>query len=166
MVNSRRAADMTAVFIHGLESSSKGTKAAWFRHHFPGMLIPDFTGALRGRMADLNDLLVQKDNLTLIGSSFGGLMATVYALGNTKRLNRVILLAPALNFSEFSVYRGRRTTVPARLYIGRRDTVCPPEEVIPIALETFRNLTVHESDDDHLLRRTFPAIRWHELLAE
>lgn len=156
---------MTAVFIHGLESSSKGIKASWFRHHFPSMLIPDFVGTLEERMTDLREMLILQENLVLIGSSFGGLMATVYALENEKRPARVILLAPALNFSEFAAYRGQSTTVPARLYIGRRDTVCPPGDVLPIALETFSNLTVHEADDDHLLRTTFPAIKWHELLA-
>jgi hypothetical protein len=34
---------MTTVFLHGLESSSKGVKAGWFRQNFPTMLIPYFT---------------------------------------------------------------------------------------------------------------------------
>jgi pimeloyl-ACP methyl ester carboxylesterase len=156
---------MTTVFLHGLESSSKGTKATWFRQRFPAMLIPDFSGPLAERMADLNNLLALHDSLVLVGSSFGGLMATVYTLENEKRTARVILLAPALNFSEFTPYLGRSTGVSARLYIGRRDTVCPPDAVLPLALETFSNLSIHEADDDHLLHSTFSAIRWHELLA-
>lgn len=34
---------MTAVFLHGLDRSSKGVKARWFRQNFPTMLIPYFT---------------------------------------------------------------------------------------------------------------------------
>ena len=156
---------MTTIFLHGLESSSRGTKAEWFRQHFPDMVIPDFVGTLTERMTDLNDLLAGKDNLVLIGSSFGGLMATIFALENSERTNRVILLAPALNYPEFEKYRGRSTRVPARLYTGRLDTLCPPEKIIPLATEIFSNLTIHEADDDHLLRKTFPSIRWHELLS-
>jgi len=156
---------MELVFLHGLESSSQGTKARWFRHHFPAMLIPDFVGTLEERMTDLNRQLAGRDNLILIGSSFGGLMATIYALENESRLRKIFLLAPALNFDEFAAYLGRTSRVPAYLYLGRKDTVCPPETVLPLALATLTNLTVHESDDDHLLRTTFPAIDWHGLLA-
>lgn len=155
----------TRVFLHGLGSSSRGIKAGWFRKHFPDMLIPGFVGGLDERMDDLRKLLAGSEDLILIGSSFGGLMATIYALENERRLDRVILLAPALNAPDFAGYRGRKTTVPARLYIGRMDTVCPSETVIPLALETFANLTVHEEDDDHLLRATFTGIDWHGLLA-
>lgn len=154
------------IFLHGLESSSQGSKARWFRHRFPDILIPDFRGTLDERMADLNNLLAQKKNLVLIGSSFGGLMATIYALENETRVNRVILLAPALNFPEFLKYEGRTTMVPAHLFIGSQDEVCPPGIVIPAVKKTFAHITIRESDDDHLLKATFPVLDWPVLLAE
>jgi len=153
------------VFLHGLGSSSRGTKATWFRNHFPDMLIPDLVGGLDERLRDVRRLLAGREDLIMVGSSFGGLVATVYALENEHQLAKVILLAPALNHPDFAGYRGRKTTVPASLFIGRMDGTCPPETVVPAALETFTNLMVHESDDDHLLRATFPEIDWHGLLA-
>ena len=152
------------IFIHGLESSSRGTKASWFKEHYPQMIIPDFTGSLAERLECLIRVLAGYDELTMIGSSFGGLMATIFALEHPERLRQVILLAPALNFPDFTKYHGRVATVPARLYIGSNDTVCPPKIVIPVASEAFTDLVVDETDDDHLLRKTFNNIKWRELL--
>lgn len=157
---------MTTVFLHGLDSSSKGVKAGWFRQNFPTMLIPDFTGTLAARMTQLNTILAGLEELVLIGSSFGGLLATMYAMENETRVRKVVLLAPAFNFPEFAPYPGRKTAVPAQLFIGRRDTVCPPEIVIPAGQHIFTDLSVHLSDDDHLLRETFTAIDWAELLKD
>ena len=41
------------IFIHGLESSNKGTKAVFFREKYPDMIIPTFTGNLPERMEKL-----------------------------------------------------------------------------------------------------------------
>ncbi len=152
------------IFVHGLESSSQGSKASWFRGHFPEMIIPNFRGALSERLESLDAVLAGCDDLIMIGSSFGGLMATIFALEKAERVRRLILLAPALNFPDFAKYHGRVTTVPARLYIGSKDTVCPPTIVVPVASEVFTDLIVDETDDDHLLRKTFNNIRWRELL--
>jgi len=157
---------MATIFLHGLESSSNGTKATWFRAHFPDMLIPDFTGGLDNRLHQLESVLSGKERLVLVGSSFGGLMASLFTMANESRVKKVILLAPALNFPEFSKYPVRTVTVPAWIYIGNRDTVCPPAEVVPAARKIFANLSVQESDDDHLLRSTFYSIDWVTLLAE
>lgn len=152
------------IFIHGLDSSSGGTKASWFKEHYPEMIIPDFAGTLAERLTSLNAVLAGYDNLTLIGSSFGGLMATIFLLENVERVRQVILLAPALNFPDFTHYLKLKTTVLARLYIGSNDEVCPPGIVVPVARQVFTDLIVHETDDDHLLRDTFSKINWQELL--
>ncbi len=156
---------VNACFIHGLDSSSRGSKGTYFRSHFPDMLVPDFDGPFAGRMVTLYQLLAGKSGLILVGSSFGGLMATVFAIENAAAVRRLILLAPALNFPEFTPYHGRKTVVPATIYLGRRDTVTPPGQVRPLAVETFASLLWHETDDDHLLRCTFPRIDWPGLLA-
>lgn len=156
---------MKLIFLHGLESSSRGTKARWFRQYFPEMILPDFTGLLEERMNTLQAMLVDKQDLIMVGSSFGGLMATLYAQENKGRVKKVILLAPALNFLEASKYSDRLvTTVHAHLFIGRHDTVCPPDIVIPLAKQIFKMLDVHVSDDDHLLHNTFFQIDWTSLL--
>jgi len=157
---------MNAVFLHGLDSSSKGTKGVWFRQHFPGMLLPDFRGSLGERMTVLRRLLLNRQDLVLVGSSFGGLMATIFAAERPDKLRRVILLAPALNFPDWEIDLQGQVSVPAHLYIGSRDTVCPPSKVLPVAREIFSELWVHVPDDDHLLHATFEIIDWSDLLAD
>lgn len=156
---------METVFLHGLDSSSSGTKARWFKDHYPEMLIPDFAGPLAERMKLLRSLLGSRRDLVLVGSSFGGLMATVFAVEHPDKLRRVVLLAPALNFPDWKFAADEKIAVPAQLYIGRRDTVCPPEEVLPVAKSIFSDLSVQLTDDDHLLHGAFPSIDWDILLS-
>ena len=155
---------MTGVFLHGLDSSSHGTKGSFFRAHFPRLLLPDFSGPLEERMAQLDRALGKAGDLLLIGSSFGGLMATILAMREPARVARLILLAPALNFPEFAPYRRGRISQPAIIYVGSQDPVTPCREVEPIAREVFSVLTFNEVDDDHFLARTFPQLDWPTLL--
>jgi len=64
----------TLVFIHGLESTAQGTKGLFFRQFFPQMIIEDYTGDFSTRMRKLNRLLSGKNDLIIVGSSYGGLM--------------------------------------------------------------------------------------------
>jgi pimeloyl-ACP methyl ester carboxylesterase len=152
------------IFLHGLESSSRGAKAAFLRDLYPDMKIPDFTGTLSERMASLHHILAGRKNIMLIGSSFGGLMATIFAMENKAAVDRIVLLAPALNFSEFSGYTMQRVDIPAWMIIGRDDTVTPAEKVVPLARRIFAALHYDEADDDHMLARTFRKLDWKTML--
>jgi pimeloyl-ACP methyl ester carboxylesterase len=154
----------TRVFIHGLESSSMGTKGIFFRDKYPDMIIEDFVGTFKERMEKLNKLLSGKAPLILVGSSYGGLMATLYAFNNEKRIKKLILLAPALDIYEFEPYLGRQLSVPAVIYHGRDDDVVSPSSVKDIARNLFANLDYHLVDDDHSLRTTFSLMSWDDLL--
>ena len=85
------------IFIHGLESGNQGTKSLFFREKFPDMIIPDFKGDLATRMDKLNKVLKGRFDINMVGSSFGGLMAVLFAMQDETRLKRIILLAPAIN---------------------------------------------------------------------
>jgi pimeloyl-ACP methyl ester carboxylesterase len=152
------------IFIHGLESSNQGTKAVYFRKNFPGMLTPNFPGSLDERMAKLHDLVAEKRDLLMVGSSFGGLMASIFAMENEPRVRRLILLAPAINLLEFVPYRGRKILKPVHIYHGRQDDVIPIEEAESVARQVFSNLAFHAIDDDHYLHKTFESIEWGTLL--
>jgi len=152
------------MFIHGLESNNQGTKAIYFRDEFPGMLTPNFPGPLDERMARLREILSGQNEILLVGSSFGGLMASIFAMENEPSVRRLILLAPAINLVEFTSYRQRKIVTPVHIYHGRQDEVIPIEEVQSVARQVFSNLTFHAVDDDHYLHKTFKTIDWDTLL--
>ena len=152
------------VFIHGLESSSMGTKGVFFRDKYPDMIIADFVGTFKDRMEKLNNILSGKAPLILVGSSYGGLMTAVYAFNNEKRIKKLILLAPALDIYEFKPYLSRTLLLPVVIYHGRDDDVVSPSSVQDIARTAFANLEYHLVDDDHSLHRTFSLMNWDDLL--
>jgi len=130
------------------------------------MLIPNFSGALEKRMEKLNRVLSGKSDIILVGSSFGGLMASIFAMENEKRVKRLILLAPAINLIEFSAYTKRRISTPTTIYHGREDSVISLEDVEKVAKEVFSNLAFHVVADDHFLHKTFPGMEWDKLLSQ
>ncbi|MDR2861428.1 MAG: alpha/beta hydrolase [Syntrophobacterales bacterium] len=152
------------VFIHGLESSGQGAKGVFFRERYPDMLVEDYEGTFAARMEKLNGLLAGKEELILVGSSYGGLMAAVYTFDHPEQVKKLILLAPALMLTEFAPYQGRRLTLPVKLYHGRQDEIVPPESVKEIAAAAYANLAYHAVDDDHSLHATFAAMPWDILL--
>jgi pimeloyl-ACP methyl ester carboxylesterase len=152
------------IFIHGLESNNQGTKAVYFRENFPGMLTPNFPGPLDDRMAKLQGILSGQGDILMVGSSFGGLMASIFAMENEPSVRRLVLLAPAINLMEFTPYRGRTILMPVHIYHGRQDEVIPLEDVQSVARRVFSNLTFHAVDDDHYLHKTFEKIEWGTLL--
>ena len=156
---------MTRIFLHGLESSSKGAKATFLSDLYPDMLIPDFKGNLSARMGLLESILAGQENIILIGSSFGGLMATLYTMEKQETVDRLVLLAPALNFPEFLQYDLKSIKVPTRMIIGGDDNVTPIQEVLPLARKIFANLNYDEVDDTHMLAETFRKLDWQNLLA-
>ncbi len=154
------------VFIHGLESSSQGTKGVFFGKRYPDMIIEDYPGSLENRMTKLRGMLSDKKDIVLVGSSYGGLMAAMYACDNEHRIKRLILLAPAINLEEFKPYLNRKIELPVILYHGNRDDIVPLEPVREIALKNFQNLSHHIVDDDHPLSETFTSFDWDTLLAD
>ncbi len=77
------------IYLHGLESDSNSGKARQFREWFPGMLTPNFNGSFEERMIQLDPILANKDNWTLIGSSFGGLMGAVYTCQHAVKIRNL-----------------------------------------------------------------------------
>ena len=154
----------TRVFIHGLESSGRGTKGSYFRQQYPDMIIEDYPGSFDRRMKKLGQILKNKTELILVGSSFGGLMAAVYAHMHEKRVCSLILLAPALHLEFYAPYSDRKLHIPVAIFHGLDDSVVPLEDVRSIAGKVFLNHTFHAVEDDHSLHRTFSSMDWNSLL--
>lgn len=154
----------TRVFIHGLESSSGGTKGRFFRERFPDMIVEDFLGTFSQRLEKLETLLAGKSPLLLVGSSFGGLMATVYAGRHPLEVKKLILLAPALHLEPYRMHLPKKLFMPVRIYHGTNDVVVPLHPVRAIAMKICADLVFQEVEDDHVLKATFPSLPWEELL--
>lgn len=153
------------MYIHGSESDSNSGKARQFREWFPGMVTPDFKGSFDERMSQLYSITSNKSDWTFIGSSYGGLMATVFAMDHESQLRKLILLAPALTLEPLaSLSRPKTVSVPTILVHGTLDTVVPFEPVREIAQKLFTNLTVHIVEDDHRLHKTANEMDWTTLL--
>ena len=152
------------IFLHGLDSSSQGTKGRYFKERFPGMLVPDFAGSLSERMEKLYDILSHRAEIILVGSSYGGLMAAIFTLKNSSRVQSLTLLAPAINLDEFDDYRHLTTDVPATVYHGTGDSIIPIADVYEQSKKSFKNLTFHRVNDDHMLHNTFRTVGWKNIL--
>jgi pimeloyl-ACP methyl ester carboxylesterase len=157
---------VTRVFLHGLESSSGGTKGTYFSKGYPDMVVEDYFGTLEERMNKLNDILADKKDLILVGSSYGGLMAAMYTCDNEWKVKKLVLLAPALDLDEFEPYLERKVEVPVIVYHGSRDDVVPVESVREIAETIFTNIQYNIVDDDHPLSDTFLSFDWDDLLRD
>jgi pimeloyl-ACP methyl ester carboxylesterase len=153
------------IFIHGLEGTSQGAKATLLRSLFPATLTPDFHGSLEQRMADLYPILGDQVVWTVVGSSFGGLMAAIFACQQPARVRKLVLMAPALILPQFEDSRPSPVDIPTIVYHGQQDNIVPLEPTRKLAQQYFRNLTFHEVDDDHGLYKTAHEIDWPALLA-
>jgi len=100
----------------------------------------------------------------MVGSSYGGLMATLFAYRNPEAVKKLILLAPALSLEEFTPYLTKKIDVPVTIYHGQNDDIVPLAPVYDIAKSIFQNLIFNIVNDDHVLRHTFTSLNWDDLL--
>ncbi|MBI1855308.1 MAG: alpha/beta hydrolase [Chloroflexi bacterium] len=151
-------------YLHGLESNSQTHKAALVRAIYPDLVVPDFAGTLDERMQKLYPILGSASNWTLIGSSFGGLMAALFSTRFPAQVRKQILLAPALMLPEFAEHLPARIDTPTIIIHGRQDTIVPIEAIRPLAEKVFRQLDYRLVDDDHRLHQTADGLDWKSIL--
>ena len=153
------------IYLHGLESTSQSGKARQFAQKFPGMLTPDFTGSFEERMNQLYPILSDKNDWTIVGSSFGGLMGAVFTLTHPAQVRKLILLAPALMLEPFASYIGPKpVSVPTVVVHGTLDDVVPMDPVRELAKKVFTNLTYYVVEDNHRLHKAFEELDWEKIL--
>lgn len=159
MINASRL-----IYVHGLESDSNSGKARQFREWFPGMLTPDFKGLFDKRMTQLDPILSDTTDWTIIGSSFGGLMGATFTCDHPTQVRKLILLAPALILDPFASRVPKPVSVPTTVIHGTLDTVVPLEPVREIAKKHFTDLTYIVVEDDHRLHKTGQELDWIKIL--
>ena len=166
IVRKRKMENSRIIYLHGLDSNSQSGKARQFAGKFPGMITMDFTGSFEERMAQLKPVMGRKKNWTIIGSSFGGLMGTVFTCEHPSQVRKLILLAPALLPDPFAAYLNLETvSVPTIVVHGTADDVVPLEPVREIAEKLFTRLQYIIVNDGHRLQNAFEELNWEELLS-
>ncbi|MHA2397789.1 MAG: YqiA/YcfP family alpha/beta fold hydrolase [Promethearchaeota archaeon] len=161
------------IFIHGLESSGHGFKGRLLKELIPQILTPDFEpfdpnvlmyDLLPKRMDQLNRILNSKNSLVLIGSSFGGLMASLFVFQNPKRVEKMILLAPLLVSRKLKPRNHPPMSVPVIVFHGKNDKIVKCKHTRERAKLLFTNLQYTIVDDDHSLHKTVKSLNWHKLI--
>lgn len=161
------------IFVHGLESSGTGFKARLLKKYLPTIITPDFILKQPGesnkelllkRMIHLEILLGQKNKWIIIGSSFGGLMGTLYTLNNPDKVIKLILLAPFLTERDVDLKNSKPVNVPVEVFHGKNDDVIPYSIAYTVANKLFTNLKYNIVDDDHFLHPTVLSLNWTELI--
>ena len=152
------------IYLHGLESNSQTYKAALVREVYPDLITPDFVGSLDERMQKLYPILNSASNWTLIGSSYGGLMAALFSTRFPAQVRKQILLAPALMLPEFAEKLPAPIDVPTIIIHGRQDDIVPVATVRPLAEKVFKNLEYRLVDDDHRLHQTASKLDWKSII--
>jgi pimeloyl-ACP methyl ester carboxylesterase len=119
-------------YLHGFASSPNSTKVGYFRERFrehglelrcPDLNEPEFATLTLTRMLDQlgAELAMKPGAATLIGSSLGGTLAVLAAAKYPGRVDRVVLLAPAVMFAK----PGHHLLPPERVDEWRRRGALP-----------------------------------------
>jgi uncharacterized protein len=99
------------IYLHGFASSAGSSKATWFKARFaehgivqrtPDFNLPDFSSLTITRMIEQVEAELPATGerpVVLIGSSLGAFVAVQVARRQAGRVERLVLLAPALDFS-------------------------------------------------------------------
>ena len=157
--------NLPLLFLHGYESSGQGFKGEFLRTQFPSIHTPTLTGEIDSRLAQVDSIFTQQDSWVLIGSSFGGLMATLLAMKHPQKVSRLILMAPALIPPFFTVLdESVHVACSTTIIHGIDDEVVAFDQVKPIAENLFTDLRYIAVADDHRLHRTTKELPWQELV--
>lgn len=165
-------------YIHGYQSSPEGTKGALFSQTLQAI-------ALKYRDVPPEDLVITEclerikkainsfNEVVLIGSSLGGLLASVTAL-NASNIERLFLLNPAimppgtdidsinsmpkriLRDMYFPKLFSKKISSEIIIFRGTEDEVVSDEWVLPFA--QFQEATVYFLSDDHRFSRRIDDI--------
>ncbi len=154
-------------FLHGLESSPKGTKAQLIKKKYPGCTIPSLTPDIKERREVLRELVTESS--WIIGSSLGGLSALIFAMQKPEFVQAMILLAPAVGFFDTGFFNEEEMKIvestfipgdiPTTIIAGLNDEVIPMFSIEKLIQRSpnKKNIDFIKVDDDHSLNRN-PAI--------
>ena len=134
-------------FFHGLESSPHGSKYQTMSKTYD-VTSPDFQGLeLEERVAKAEAETAGLEDIIVVGSSFGGLVAALLYDRHPERFRTYILLAPAI-YDERSSGISKAPDDGVIIH-GTHDDIVPIEPVRAFAAK--HHLRFIEVDDEHRL---------------
>ena len=144
-------------FLHGLESGPHGSKYQTLCTLGLGEVIaPNCQGVLDvgERLRLVEAALADQPRVVLVGSSFGGLVALLYAAAHPAQVAGLMLCAPAVHLPELLALhglppKGPPPAIPVRVLHGSLDDVVPIGPVQKYSQDQGFVLIV--VDDDHRL---------------
>lgn len=163
---------MNYVYLHGFASGPGSTKAQFLRSrfaehgitlHVPDLNLGDFaTVTLTKQLQYLHDCFADTP-LVVIGSSLGGLLASLIASTNTK-VEKLVLLAPAFGFSDRLVTRLGEAAIARWQETGSLDYYhYGLKRFVPLGYEFFADAQAHT---EMSLQRELPILIMHGLSDE
>jgi len=156
---------MRAFYLHGFASSARSSKAAFFRARLaerglaleaPDLNLPDFSTLTITRMLNhvAEAIGESGEPVVLIGSSLGGFVAVQTAIDRPARVERLVLLAPALDFRAERVGELGDRSVEEWRRTGRLDVFhFAYGRVMPLHYELFADAQRYQP---HAARVTVP----------
>jgi len=164
------------LYLHGFASSAGSTKAAYFADRLrtfgielrcPDLNEPDFTSLTMTRMIEQVEAEVGPADsrpVTLMGSSLGATLAILAAERLSERIDRLVLLAPAVMFAK----PGHHLLPPERIEEWRRKGSMPffhyaYQEERPLGYAFYQDTLKY---DAFTARMTQPAVIFQGLRDE
>ena len=150
------------IWAHGLWGNPNGSKVTAIRDSGIKINSPDFNNMELGERVEVLDNLVSNEDVTLVGSSYGGLACALVAQKYPENVNGMLLLAPALHLPESPNDEPEELVAPTNFPITIIHSFT--DEIVPISASkdyikrSGSNLRLIEVEDSHVLENSFTLI--------
>ena len=150
------------IWAHGLWGNPNGSKVTAIRDSGIEINSPDFNDMELEERVELLSNLVSNENVTLVGSSYGGLACALVAQKYSGNVNGMLLLAPALHLPESPNDKPEGLIAPINFPITIIHSFT--DEIVPISASkdyikrSGNNLRLIEVEDSHVLENSFSII--------
>ena len=150
------------IWAHGLWGNPNGSKVTAIRDSGIKINSPDFNNMELGERVEVLDNLVSNEDVTLVGSSYGGLACALVAQKYPENVNGMLLLAPALHLPESPNDKPEKLVAPTNFPITIIHSFT--DEIVPISASkdyikrSGNNLRLIEVEDSHVLENSFTLI--------
>ena len=91
-------------------------------------------------------------------------MATLYALRNPEKIERLILLAPLLATPILQIDRILPSTIPTIIFHGKYDDIAQYKASREQAYQLFTNLEFNTTEDHHYRNTARTTLNWSKLI--